>query len=189
MKQKFISELKGTKRDGVDGLIAEMERGGFFDAPCSGSFHLAEPEGLLKHSMNVLEYARKLNEVWGQMIPDDSLVIACLLHDLGKMGDHGKPNYVPYVLKSGKQSDSKPYITNKELRYIDHEIRSMKIASRYIALTEDEETAILWHNGLYGKYNRDIQGHEFPLYMVLHFADMWASRVVEIDEEGKEESE
>ena len=99
------------------------------------------------------------------------------------MGDHGKANYEPNVLKSGTVSAAKPYITNKSLIYLPHEIRSAMIAERYIELSEDEEAAILWHNGLYGQFKYDIPGKETPLYMILHWADMWASRVVEDEKE------
>lgn len=95
------------------------------------------------------------------------------------MGDHYKPNYVENILKSGERSSAKPYTTNTELAYIPHEIRSVMIAERYIFLSEDEEKAILWHNGLYGQFKYDIQGKEDELYMILHFADMWASRIIE----------
>jgi hypothetical protein len=54
------------------------------------------------------------------------------------------------------------------------------IAERYISLTEEEEQAILYHNGLYGVFKYEISGKETPLYMLLHFSDMWASRVIEI---------
>ena len=59
----------------------------------------------------------------------------------------------------------------------------MKIASQFIHLTENEEWAILMHNGLYGDFRYAIQGKETPLYLLLHHADMWASRVVEMEEE------
>ena len=188
LKDKIIAELKNTKRDGIEDLIDAMEKGGFFEAPCSGkvAYHLAEPSGLMKHSWNVLIYMRKLNEALGRMIADDSIVLVALLHDLGKMGDHGKPNYVENILKTG-QSKAEPYKTNKELAYIAHEVRSVMIAERFIELTEDEETAILYHNGLYGNFKYDISGKETPLYLITHTADMWCSRVVEID--GKEENE
>ena len=189
MTNRFIEEMAKTKRDGFDLLIKAMEEGGFFEAPCSGKHHLAEQYGLLQHSLNVLDFARKLNETWGRIVPDDSVIIVSLLHDLGKMGDHGKPNYVENVLKSGKVSSAEPFKTNKDLMYLPHEVRSAIIAERYIKLKEDEEQAIIWHNGLYGEFKYDIQGKETPIYMLLHFADMWCSRVVEIEDEdeGKEE--
>lgn len=84
------------------------------------------------------------------------------------------------------QSEAKPYEINKDLYPIDHEIRSIKIAQQFIDLTEDEEIAILWHNGLYGNFRYQIQNKETPLYMLLHFADMWASRVIEeVDDNGE----
>jgi hypothetical protein len=57
------------------------------------------------------------------------------------------------------------------------------IAERYIRLSEEEERAILWHNGLYGQFRNDITGKETELYMIIHFADMWASRITEKEEE------
>ena len=47
------------------------------------------------------------------------------------------------------------------------------------ALQEQEEQAILFHNGLYSSFKYEIPGKETEMYMILHFADMWASRVTE----------
>lgn len=179
MKERFIKELTDTGRDGVEKLITAMKEGGFFTSPCSGKFHLSKPGGLLEHSLNVLDCARKMNAALGNPIKDSTVVIVTLLHDLGKMGDHGKPNYVEKLLKSGERSEAEPYTTNKDLAYIDHEVRSVMIAERYIELTEEEEHAILYHNGLYGSFKYEIQGKETPLYLIIHTADMWASRVIE----------
>ena len=77
-------------------------------------------------------------------------------------------------------------MTNKDLLYEDHEIRSVKICAKFIELTEEEEHAILYHNGLYGSLKYSIQGKETPLYMIIHFADMWASRVLEAKGEEDE---
>lgn len=183
MKNKFIEELKKANRSGTDELLDCMEQGGFFTAPCSGQHHLAEEGGLLEHSLNVLNCTRNLNEALEAGIDDASIIIAALLHDLGKMGDHGKANYVENILRDGKRSTAKPYVTNSELIYLPHEVRSVMIAERYVFLKEEEETAILWHNGLYGTFKYDIQGKETPLYMIIHWADMWASRVIEIEED------
>ena len=182
MRTKFIEELHKVDRPGIDALIECMETGGFFEAPCSGKYHLCRPQGLLEHSLNVLEYTRKLNAAWGSF-DDETIIVVSLLHDLGKMGDHGKANYVPKYLKSGERAAT-PYETNKELVYLDHEVRSVMIAERFIPLTEEEETAILFHNGLYGSFAYSIKGKETPLYMLLHFSDMWCSRVIE---EGKDD--
>ena len=190
MKETIIKLLKSTNREGIDDLIAYMEDNGFFDAPCSGNHHLAQVGGLAEHSLNVYDLAMQLYDTFGGEdvinVSPESVIICALLHDLGKMGQYGKPNYVENVLKSGKVSGSQPYKTNPDLQYIDHEIRSIAIASKYIELTEDEQFAIIYHNGLYGNLRYAISGKETPLYMIIHFADMWASRVIEVDEGGDE---
>ena len=182
--------LLGTDRDGMVNLLSYMHDHGFFEAPCSGAAHLAKKGGLAEHSLNVLDVASVLFHKLNCDFSMDSLIICCLLHDLGKMGQFGKPNYVPNMIKDGrptkanpeqkyKQSESKPFETNPDLLYVDHEVRSVAVASRFIELTEEEQQAILWHNGLYSSFKYQIPGKETPLYLVLHFADMWASRVLE----------
>lgn len=183
-KETIIKLLKSTNRAGMDKLIEAMEEGGFFTAPCSGGYHLAREGGLAEHSLNVLNVAMDttVGLLKGGLLPKelkDRLIIVCLLHDLGKMGQYGKANYVENTLKSGKQSASKPYKTNPALLYVDHEVRSIVIAQQYIELTEEEQQAILWHNGLYGNFRYQIQGKETTLYLTLHFADMFASRILE----------
>ena len=175
--------LMKTNREGIVDLLDYMNDIGFLTAPCSGGYHLAKAGGLLEHSENVLHIAEKVGvALYGGAKYNEirnSVVIAALLHDLGKCGQFGKPEYVPNVLKDGKQSDKKPYERNKDLLNIPHEVRSVAIVSMFIDLTEEEQHAILYHNGLYGPFKYELQGSETPLYMLIHFADMWASRVIE----------
>lgn len=183
MKENIIKLLEDTGREGIFSLIDYMDEGGFFEAPCSSDKHLCREGGLAEHSWNVYQYMLKLDFALNTGLPLETIVLCGFLHDLGKMGDHGKSNYIVNVLKSGTVSAAKPYKTNPELIYLPHEVRSVMIAERYINLSEEEESAILWHNGLYGQFKYDIPGKETPLYMVLHWADMWASRVVEEEDE------
>lgn len=169
-----------NEKENMDKLIDYMEDGGFFEAPCSGANHLAVHGGLARHSLNVLTIMQKLNLSLEGRATYKDIILCSLLHDLGKMGDHGKPNYVPNFLKSGAISTAKPYTTTEELPYMDHEVRSLMIAERYIKLTAEQEQAILYHNGLYGSFKYQIPGKETPLYLLLHFADMWASHVTEV---------
>lgn len=184
MREEFDAILLGTKREGIEDLLDYMEDEGFYTAPCSGSYHLAKSGGLLQHSLNVLHIAEKISvSLYGAKNLNKeiktSIQICALLHDLGKMGQFGKANYTPNILKSGEQSAAKPYETNKELLYVDHEIRSIVIASMFIDLTEDEQFAILYHNGMYGNLKYALNGKETPLYMIIHWSDMWASRILE----------
>lgn len=179
METTIKDYLLSTNRQGIQDLISYMEYNNFFKCPCSSSHHLAKEGGLAEHSLNVLDTALMINNTLETKINYDSLVIAALLHDLGKMGDYGKVTYVENILKNGSRSESKPYEINKDLSHVDHEIRSIAIANRFIRLTEEEEFAILYHNGLYGNFKYVIPGKETPLYLILHFADMWAARILE----------
>lgn len=186
IKDKIIELLKSTERKGVDGLINHMEEIGFYDAPCSTQYHLACFGGLAQHSLNVFEFMWDLAQGWNRIFCDctnDSLKIVALLHDIGKAKYRGKDNYIPNMLKGGVQSTVKPFETNKDRLYIPHEIVSLQIINRYIELTEEEEFAILYHNGMYVPSGRDINGKERPLQLLLHFADMWCSRFIESEVE------
>ena len=123
-----------------------------------------------------------------------------MLHDLGKCGDYGKALYVVNMIKDGrptlkepeqkyKQSEKKPWKRNPDLSNVPHAVRSIKIATLFIDLTEDEEWAILTHDGLYDFMMREIPGHETWLSMLIHWADMWSSHIIEgsTDEESEGE--
>jgi 23S rRNA maturation-related 3'-5' exoribonuclease YhaM len=183
MKEDFKKCLLKTEREGMGDLIDYLDKIGFFTAPASTRFHGAYEGALLEHSMNVLKCAEKLGVEWlgGEEYNKihNSVVICSLLHDVGKCGQFGKPLYIPNILKSGKTSDAQPYATNPDLMTLPHEIVSCIEVTKFIDLTEDEQRAIAWHNGLYGAFKYDIQGKETPLYMIIHFADLWASRVIE----------
>lgn len=193
MVKKTITEmLMSTGRERMEDLIGEMEDIGFFTAPASGGNHSYQEGGLALHTMNAIMIAEKIgvallggkkyNEV------QNSVIISVLLHDLGKCGDFGKQLYIPNILKSGKQSEAKPWERNKSLTNVPHGIRSAIIAERWIDLTEEEEYCIMYHDGLYEPSNvAVIKGHETPMWMIVHWADMWASRVLE--DEGKKGEE
>lgn len=204
VKGKIVNLLMECKRMGMDELILHMDASGFFEAPCSGQYHLSREGGLAEHSLNVYNIATDMLEV---LVKEedrteefwDAVTITTLLHDLGKMGQFEKVNYIPNMLVARAtkanpnpepyQSPKKPYITNPDLLYVDHEIRSLQIASKYIDLTEEESFAILYHNGMYGNLKYAFSGKETPLSLLVHFADMWASRVTEVENTGEEVGE
>ena len=156
IKERIINRLEGTEREGVADLINYMITNGFFKAPCSAAHHLAKPGGLAEHSYNVLCIMLDLSYMLNKSnIPlaeiDNTITITAILHDLGKMGQFDKPGYIPNMLKGRAtkanpdpqpyQSDKKPYVVNPDLLYVDHEVRSITIASKFIDLTEEEQQA------------------------------------------------
>ncbi|MDE7426050.1 MAG: HD domain-containing protein [Lachnospiraceae bacterium] len=204
-REEIENLLLNTGRENIEKLIEHMDENGFFTAPCSGSFHLAYEGGLAEHSLNVCEMAFRLFETFKQDgieekgVTEESVIIAAILHDLGKMGQFGKSNYVPNMLKGRAtkanpnpepyQSEKKPFITNPELLYVDHEIRSIQIASQFIELTEEESFAILNHNGMYSNLRYTYSGKERPLNLIIHWADMWAARVIEAENTYNDDKE
>lgn len=120
----------------------------------------------------------------------DSVIIAAGLHDLGKCGRYGSPYYVENMIQDGrptkknpeqkyKRSEAKPFKVSSDLCHIDHPLRSVELAARYIDLTEEEEHAIFYHDGAYGSLAYDLKGHEEPLQIIVHFADFWAAQFLE----------
>lgn len=185
-KETIEALLRSTGREGIENLLAYMEKSGFYTAPASTRHHGADEGGLAIHSINVfyaaLDIATALNPLVTQEMKD-SITICALLHDLGKVGQFGQPLYIENILKKGR-SEAQPYKTNPDLLTLDHEIVSVIEIQKYITLTPDEQFAIALHNGLYtdiGRYS--LKGNERPLQMIIHFADLWASRVIEGSEE------
>ena len=187
-KERIIKLLLSTKRDGMASLLAWMEINGFFTSPCSTQHHLSCEGGLAEHSLNVWNL---MTDMADTLLSEEerkemyqSIIICSLLHDIGKAGQFGKPGYVEnYLSKRDKdgnpiRSEAKPYVANAELLNVPHEIRALSIISKFIDLTEEEQHAILFHNGKYTHVGYDLK--ETPLQMMLHFADLWCSRVVEV---------
>lgn len=81
----IIEELRATKVEGVENLISLMDRYEFFTARCHS--HDDSEGGTANHSLWVLWFAREtraaLLEKGPELdIPEESITIACLCHDL-----------------------------------------------------------------------------------------------------------
>lgn len=149
-------------------LLEYLEkRTDFYTSPASRNHHQAYEGGLHKHSLEVVALSLELNGALQANLPTDSLIICGIVHDLGKCGSYIKNQY------KGKMS----YRMAKKDTRLPVPVLSLIKASSNIALTEDEEFAILYHDGLYVSENVPaITGHETPLYLILHYADMWSGR-------------
>lgn len=177
-KERFITEVKKIKRDGINELLEWLEESEFYKAPASTRYHLAYEGGLVEHSLNVLVTARKFNQALNNPVEDESLTLVSLFHDLGKHNYFGKDFYTPKYLKSGELAKT-PYERNKDLISVPHEISSVHILSQFVDLNEDEVWAIMQHNGMYSDLKYQLQGKETQLQSIVHWADMWASRFIE----------
>lgn len=191
----FRNSMMSAGREGMEDLLAFMEDLGFMTAPASGGNHLCKEGGLLEHTVNVMQLAEKIGvAMLGGAAYNkihNSVIIAAGLHDLGKCGRFGSPYYVENMIQDGrptkkdpvqkyKRSESKPFKISPDLCHIDHPLRSVELAARYIDLTEEEEHAIFYHDGAYGSLAYDLKGHEEPLQTIVHFADFWTAQFLEV---------
>ena len=113
LKEKVITRRASFSRL-INFIESETE---WLRSPASTRFHLSNEQGLLEHSCNVAETMLKIKDSITPMISEESCVIVALLHDLGKVGMPGNPQYI--------KGDKYPYSFNKELTYLSVPIRSI----------------------------------------------------------------
>lgn len=75
-REIIIEELLATKRAGIEGLIEQLDGRGFFGARLSE--HDTGEGGMANHALWLLKFAREA----GIDLPEESLPIVCLLHDV-----------------------------------------------------------------------------------------------------------
>lgn len=183
-RYEALKALVVGRKSQFERLIAFMENETtWLTSPASTKYHLCIEGGLLEHSVNVAESMLKIREALAPEISEESCVIVSLIHDLGKVGMPGNPQYLisepsEKQLKYGYKPDA-PYRFNKDLIYLSVPIRSLFLASKYIDLTEQEVQAVVYHDGQYVEDNRSVAKNEEPLTLLLQYADSWSGFVVE----------
>ena len=193
-KARFIELLKSTNRPGVDAVIDGIEKLGFFKAPASSKHHLAEEGGLVVHSLNVYAQASLLREVQvglrpdvAEKIPEESVIIVSLLHDICKSDVYKQ------VEKFRKDKDNK---WEKYLAYesdyshcpLGHGEKSViRLLRMGLELNNDEIAAIRWHmagwdlvDSFEAKGNFNAACDKYPLLPIIIAADELATRILEV---------
>ena len=130
--------LEDTGREGISKVIAGMRSLKFYDAPGSYKNHSSYRGGLAEHSLKVYRYAMKLKKEHPKQfgaVPDDSIAIAGLLHDICKAEVYYmKPDGTP-----GKSLSRFPF---------GHGEKSVIMLLHLgLEMTENEMLAIRWHMG------------------------------------------
>ena len=182
-----LFELLGPRKAQVLAFKDYIEREtSWLTAPASTRFHLNIGRGLLLHSVGVAYKALDVKEVLAPDISDESVVIAALFHDLGKVGYPGKPYYLPNDVQWEVAKRNMTYKVNGEAMTMNLAVRSLYLIANRVELTEEEAQAIVAHDGTYpvsgGVNNLDYHHRECRLQMIIHFADKWTAAV---DEEGR----
>ena len=178
------------RKDEFTALINFMENEtDYLNSPASTRFHLCRKQGLLEHSVNVAETMLKLRASIAPEIDEESCIITALIHDLGKAGMPGVPQYLeneptPKQKQYGFPA-SIPYRMNESLVYLSVPVRSLYLAIPYISLSESEVQAVMYHDGQYVDDNKSVATKETPLLLLLQYADTWSTFVIEKDTKRK----
>ena len=196
-KKEFIKLLSSIKREGIDKLLEWLETTDFFYAPASSKYHLNVKYGLCQHSLNVYNNMMKLKEQFCPEMPDETVIISALLHDLAKVNFYEEyaQNVKEYSPRGSKRDElgnfewvaKKAYrvksLADKEFVCGTHGVNSYILISQFIKLTEAERAAIInHHSGLDdGMANKDIGEvfNRYPAATLLHMADYIATYINE----------
>lgn len=183
-RYNILFELLEERKEQVIKFKDFIEREtSWLTSPASTRFHLNIDRGLLLHSVGVAYNALKIKKLLAPDISDESIVIAALFHDLGKVGYPGKPYYLPNDVKWEIEKRGITYKINQEVTTMNLAARSLYLISNRVQLTEEEAQAIVAHDGIYpvmgGVNNLDYHHKECRLQMIIHFADKWTAAVDE----------
>ena len=194
MKEEFTHVYVNIiQRSGADKLLDWIEnRTDFFDAPASTRYHLAEPGGLVKHSVHVFERLNALceSEDWapkGFSKPQkESIAICGLLHDLCKVNFY-KASTRNVKNEATGQWEKVPYYSVEDQFPYGHGEKSVFLIERFMRLKTEEAVAIRWHMGGFddavrgGSFAISAAFEEYPLALLLHLADMQATYLDEVE--------
>lgn len=180
--------LRETKREGIENVIAWLERSDFFTAPASTRFHGAYEGGLLEHSLNVHMAFENIVQrlIFDFSIDKDSVTIAALLHDICKANTYK----VAKRWRKDKQNKWEQYDTYEfdELEPMGHGEKSVMILmSLGLKLTASEMYMIRWHMGGFDENKKAISNAmtKHPEIVLMHSADLIASNILENKEKDE----
>lgn len=186
LKQEFVELLTSTKRPGVERLLEWLENEtDFYTAPASTQYHGAYAGGLLLHSMSVYKYLKNFTKTL-ENVKEDSLIIAGLLHDLCKVNFFTKQVRNVKIPGEKRWEEEESYGIEDQLP-MGHGEKSVYLAMRYVALTDEEAIAIRWHMGGYDDAARAYIGgraqsnayRAYPMAAALNIADMYVTYIVQ----------
>lgn len=179
--KQYVGLLKktGDRADQICAMIDALEER-LIVCPASSKqeHHNAFPGGLVDHSLGVFTNAVKLTKVvTSEKVSSESLVIVCLLHDLGKVGDHEHDYYVRQTNKWRIDNLGEEYTVNKDLQYMTVPDRSLFLCQHFgVKLKREEFIAIKIHDGQFAPENAPYKFKEPVIADIVHMADYLAAK-------------
>lgn len=148
-QQEFEALLRSTGREGIEYVIEDLEKDGFFEAPASSGHHLNIQGGLCQHSLNVCKAGLMIWEGLKTLDPSgvnnakrESVIIATLLHDVCKT-DIYKRTVKKRKNKLGQWEDSEGYrVSYKDFPMGHGEKSVIMLLCSGLELHDDEMLAI-----------------------------------------------
>lgn len=159
-------------------------------APASGKnwYHGAYAGGYIVHVLKVVKAAYKVRDLFKSMggnidFTDEELIFSALFHDLGKVGDVGKPNYLVQDSEWHRVNQGSEFKNNTDLDFMLVPDRSLYLLQKYgITVSQKEYLAIMLHDGMYEETNKPYLFSFNPgaklktnIVTVLHIADHLAA--------------
>lgn len=177
-KMRSLLERLGDRSEAALGMVDALgERLALCPASGKRDYHNAFPGGLVDHSLRVLGNAMRLAGAFGWKIPKDSLIIACLFHDLGKVGDHESDYYIPQTDQWRVDKLGEEYTFNKDIQYMTVPDRGIFLCQHFgLKLKQDELLAIRLNDGQYAEENGAYKLKEPMLADVVHMADLISTK-------------
>ena len=172
-KFRSFMEKLGDRSEPALNLVDHLgERLAMCPASSRKEYHAAFPGGLVDHSLRVLTNALKLCKTFGWEVPKDSLIIGCLFHDLGKVGDHEKDYYLPQDSDWHRDKLGEMYKYNRDMQYMTVPDRGVWLCQHFgLRLTQAEFLAIKLNDGQYDETNAPYKMKEPLLADIVHAAD------------------
>ena len=177
-KFRALCEKLGSRSESVLKMVDHLgEQLALCPASSRKEFHLAEPGGLVDHSLRVLSNTIKIMKTFGWETPKDSLIISCLFHDIGKVGfvdDDGVvvDYYIPQESEWHRDKLGEMYKHNKEMQYMTTPQRSVQMCQHFgVKLKTDEYLSILLNDGFVVDENKPYCLKMNPLVYAVMTAD------------------
>lgn len=173
---KIITEGNDSRKEDFIRLFTHMEQDtDWAKSPASTRYHNSFEGGLVEHSVNVAELCIKFKKILAPEISIESAAFVGIAHDFGKVGN--------YIIKEPTEKQIAygypgSITFNTDLPYMEHEHRSLKVISEYVKLTDDEWTAICYHNA---PWNGDMttRFRQCKLMTILQQADYFSCLYME----------
>jgi len=151
----------------------------YFEAPASNKleYHSCFVGGLAEHSLRVFGNLSKLCHLFAKDISKDTIILVSLMHDLGKLGTREEPYYIDQDSDWHKVNRGEMWKHNLELEFLGVAQRSLRLLEQFdVPMTESEYKSILIHDGQYVEANRQYAHKEGMLGLLLHQADIIATK-------------